>query len=201
MMLFGVWDLVYYAVLKLILGWPESLATWDILFLLPVPWIGPVWAPCIIAVALVAVGSYLYWTADRPRHYHVRDWLVVITAGLIVIAAFVSGWRVVNRRGCAAVLPGLAVLGGVRARRVVVHRRRTPHADLDCSAVGEFVTPGPLLAEIAVTLSGLFELILLFYGPVTAMTSSELSALRSSTFLCIKRSVMTCLPFFGPAET
>lgn len=95
MMLFGVWDLVYYAVLKLILGWPESLATWDILFLIPVPWIGPVWAPCIVAVALVAVGSYLYWTADRPRPYRAHDWLIVIAAGLIVIAAFVSGWRVV----------------------------------------------------------------------------------------------------------
>ncbi len=37
MTLFGIWDLVYYGVLKLVLDWPESFATWDLLFLLPVP--------------------------------------------------------------------------------------------------------------------------------------------------------------------
>ena len=42
-----------------LLDWPASLATWDLLFLLPVPWVGPVWAPCLISVAMVAVGSYL----------------------------------------------------------------------------------------------------------------------------------------------
>lgn len=47
---FGVWDISYYAFLKLLIGWPASFWTWDILFLLPVPWVGPVvaqcWSPC-----------------------------------------------------------------------------------------------------------------------------------------------------------
>src|SRR4051812_35804258 len=46
---FGVWDLVYYAVLKLALNWPLSWFEWDILFLIPVPWVGPVLAPCIVS--------------------------------------------------------------------------------------------------------------------------------------------------------
>src|SRR5438552_17420475 len=46
---FGIWDLVYYAFLKLAIGWPESFLTWDILFLLPVPCVGPVITPCLIA--------------------------------------------------------------------------------------------------------------------------------------------------------
>src|SRR5262245_17127356 len=33
LVLFGVWDLAYYGVLELIASWPESLSTWDILFL------------------------------------------------------------------------------------------------------------------------------------------------------------------------
>ncbi len=35
---FGVWDIVFYVCLQLLLGWPASLLTWDILFLIPVPW-------------------------------------------------------------------------------------------------------------------------------------------------------------------
>jgi len=34
---FGVWDIFYYVFLKVILGWPESLLTWDVLFLIPSP--------------------------------------------------------------------------------------------------------------------------------------------------------------------
>ena len=45
MIAFGVWDIFYYVFLKVILDWPASLWTWDLLFLLPVPWIGPVIAP------------------------------------------------------------------------------------------------------------------------------------------------------------
>ena len=95
MILFGLWDLVYYAVLKVMLGWPASLWTWDILFLIPVPWTGPVWAPCVVAVVLVSAGTYLYWTADRPRAYARWDWMIEIGAGLLVIGAFVSEWRAV----------------------------------------------------------------------------------------------------------
>lgn len=95
MLLFGVWDLVYYATLKLVLGWPESLLTWDILFLIPVPWIGPVWAPGVVAVTLVAAGSYLFWTSERPRAIRRLDWTIEVAAGLMIVASFVAGWRVV----------------------------------------------------------------------------------------------------------
>src|ERR1044072_1842951 len=47
---FGIWDLFYYLFLYLFIGWPQSLATWDILFLIPVPWVGPVWAPCLLCL-------------------------------------------------------------------------------------------------------------------------------------------------------
>ena len=55
---FGVWDLFYYVFLKWLTGWPRSLLDWDLLFLLPLPWWGPVLAPATIAV-LLGVGGFL----------------------------------------------------------------------------------------------------------------------------------------------
>jgi len=34
---FGVWDISFYVFLRMMIDWPPSLFTWDILFLLPVP--------------------------------------------------------------------------------------------------------------------------------------------------------------------
>jgi hypothetical protein len=94
-LLFGSWDLWYYVFLKLVLDWPDSLATADILFLIPVPWIGPVWAPCVIALSLVAAGSLVYLTPSRPWHFSRRDWTILSAGGLIVIVSMTLGWRVV----------------------------------------------------------------------------------------------------------
>ncbi len=92
---FGVWDLVYYGVLKLVLGWPGSLTTWDILFLIPVPWVAPVWAPATVASVLVVLGSYLFWTPDRPRDYRTTDVAILVASTIVILAAFLVQWRVV----------------------------------------------------------------------------------------------------------
>jgi len=55
---FGLWDLFYYVGLKCLLGWPASFFTWDVLFLLPVPWVAPVLAPLLVAAYFVVVGAY-----------------------------------------------------------------------------------------------------------------------------------------------
>jgi len=54
---FGVWDIFYYVFLKVMCGWPHSLLDWDILFLLPLPWWGPVLAPVLIAALMIAWGT------------------------------------------------------------------------------------------------------------------------------------------------
>jgi hypothetical protein len=56
---FGAWDLLYYVFLRIMTGWPGSLFDWDILFLLPLPWWGPVVAPAAIAALMVAGGTLL----------------------------------------------------------------------------------------------------------------------------------------------
>lgn len=54
---FGVWDIFYYAWLKVMYGWPTSLFDWDVLFLLPLPWWGPVIAPASIALLMIVWGT------------------------------------------------------------------------------------------------------------------------------------------------
>ena len=55
---FAVWDLFYYVFLKLIINWPTSWTDIDIFFLLPVPWLGPVFVPITISFLLVLGTSW-----------------------------------------------------------------------------------------------------------------------------------------------
>ena len=58
-LVFGIWDIFYYIFLKIIIGWPKTLADFDVFFLLPTPLVGPVLAPVIISLVLV-MGSLFY---------------------------------------------------------------------------------------------------------------------------------------------
>jgi hypothetical protein len=89
---FGIWDVTYYAVLRLVSGWPESVSTWDILFLIPSPWVAPVWAPVTVATLFALGGSYLFWTADRGRPYRWADIGVLVASVCLTVAAFLLGY-------------------------------------------------------------------------------------------------------------
>jgi hypothetical protein len=54
---FGVWDILYYAFLRIMTAWPRSMLDWDILFLIPLPWWGPVLAPVSIAALMIVWGT------------------------------------------------------------------------------------------------------------------------------------------------
>jgi hypothetical protein len=62
---FGAWDILYYVFLRLISGWPTSLFDWDILFLVPLPWWGPVLAPVAIACLMIVWGTVVTQTYVR----------------------------------------------------------------------------------------------------------------------------------------
>lgn len=53
---FAIWDIVYYAALWATVRWPFSLKDPDVLFLIPAPWLSPVWFPILVsALAMAAV--------------------------------------------------------------------------------------------------------------------------------------------------
>lgn len=90
---FAVWDLFYYVFLKLILGWPYSLFTWDILFLLPIVWVGPVLAPCMVSSGLIILAIVLLRSrrrnaAFRPARW---QWSWLLTAGGLILWTFIEG--------------------------------------------------------------------------------------------------------------
>lgn len=95
MIAFGVWDIFFYVFLKVLLDWPASLATWDLLFLLPVPWAGPVWAPVLVSIAMIAAGVIVLWREATGRPVQ-TDWAhaALIVAGIVtIIVAFCWDWR------------------------------------------------------------------------------------------------------------
>ena len=62
---FGVWDIGYYVALKIMLDWPTSLGTRDLLFLSPRQWWAPVWEPLLASAAFIALASLLLLRARR----------------------------------------------------------------------------------------------------------------------------------------
>jgi hypothetical protein len=68
---FGVWDIFYYVWLKVLLDWPAGLGDPDLLFLVPVPWVGPVWAPCVVSLGLIGLGVVLLRGRSLRTDYHV----------------------------------------------------------------------------------------------------------------------------------
>ena len=82
---FGVWDIFYYVFLAVIIGWPKSLLDWDVLFLIPLPWWGPVVAPAIIAVLMI-IGGTMVTQMPQPI-WPRRKAILVGFAGIIVALA------------------------------------------------------------------------------------------------------------------
>lgn len=88
---FAVWDIFYYVALKLLLGWPASLLTWDILFLIPVTWLGPVLAPVICSLTMIFMAAVLIPLQEgRPSFgtlFH--EWLLVFLGAFIILYTFI----------------------------------------------------------------------------------------------------------------
>lgn len=89
---FGVWDIFYYVFLKAVLDWPATLLDWDILFLVPVVWVGPVLAPCIVSVGMIALGCILLWKrCSHPRFTPMRvHWIGLAVSGGLVLYTFIE---------------------------------------------------------------------------------------------------------------
>jgi len=83
---FAIWDIFYYVFLYVLLGWPSSLMTWDILFLVPVPWVGPVLSPIIISLLMITLASSLIYFNKK---LNTLEWLFSILGSIVVIISWV----------------------------------------------------------------------------------------------------------------
>ena len=90
LILFGLWDIFYYIWLKIAIGWPLSLLDWDILYLIPLPWIGPVIAPVTIAIMMIFAGIFIIFLFKRGHDFRpsLLSWVMTIIGTLIILYSF-----------------------------------------------------------------------------------------------------------------
>jgi hypothetical protein len=89
---FGFWDILYYVFLRIISGWPASPFDWDILFLLPLPWWGPVLAPVSVASLMIVWGTLITQWHDRKPATRFRwaSWAVSGAGILLALGVFMA---------------------------------------------------------------------------------------------------------------
>jgi hypothetical protein len=88
--IFAIWDIFYYVWLKVLLDWPSSIMDWDILFLIPIAWAGPVLAPILISLTLLIFAIIILYRSSqaRPLKPTLTGWLAFILTGLVVVVSF-----------------------------------------------------------------------------------------------------------------
>jgi hypothetical protein len=98
---FGIWDIFYYAFLKVLINWPESLLTWDVLFLIPVTWVGPVLAPLICSLTMIGIGLlglFLHIRRGFVR-FGTIPWLLMGGGAVIIFLTFTWDYASVMIQG------------------------------------------------------------------------------------------------------
>jgi hypothetical protein len=89
---FGVWDIFYYVWLKTILDWPAAFTDWDVLFLIPVPWVGPMIAPVLVALLMTVLGTAIVARISKGNHFQPTrlSWMLSIGATVTILFSFMS---------------------------------------------------------------------------------------------------------------
>ncbi len=99
---FSIWDIFYYVFLKLITGWPASFTDFDVLFLIPVMWIGPVLCPILISTLLTFSSLFLVFSTENsvgPR-IGAGNILLFLLGSLIVFYSFTENiFRILVENG------------------------------------------------------------------------------------------------------
>ena len=85
---FAIWDILYYFWLYVFIQWPKSLFEWDILFLIPLPWWGPVITPILISFLLIVI-SYLI-IIEKKFKITSFDWTIYGLSVVIILYTFME---------------------------------------------------------------------------------------------------------------
>lgn len=99
---FAIWDIFYYVGLKLFLNWPPSFLTWDILFFIPVAWIGPVLAPVICSLTLMFLAGSIVCLHERGYTVKIKlfEWGLILLGAFMIFCTFIWDYsRIIIREG------------------------------------------------------------------------------------------------------
>lgn len=90
--LFGVWDIFYYIFLYLLIKWPKSLFDWDILFLIPIPWVSPVYAPLLCSISFITFSIFMFYLTNEgyPVPILFKDFILFLISVVLILLSFFS---------------------------------------------------------------------------------------------------------------
>ena len=134
---FAIWDIFYYACLKLLLDWPSSLLTWDVLFLIPVPWTGPVLAPLICSLTMLLLAGIIIGLEDNGCVVKIRllEWSPAFLGAIIILFTFVRDYSGIIFR--EYLHPGFSDRAKNGEVLGIVSRYRPAHYHWELFALGE----------------------------------------------------------------
>jgi hypothetical protein len=89
---FGLWDIFYYIWLYVFIGWPTSLLDWDVLFLIPLTWWGPVLSPVLISLLFVVGGiiAILKEEKNKKLHFTLLERSVTVISTLLILYVYMN---------------------------------------------------------------------------------------------------------------
>ncbi len=150
---FAVWDIFYYVGLKLILDWPPSLLTWDILFLIPVTWAGPVLAPIISSLVFIIFSVTIVSLQEKGeiKNLGALNWLLFLSGVLIVFLTYIWDYS------------KIIILGGYLSR------------------LGELATDKQLLSEISSYIPDKFNWYIFILGELLIILSPIIIFLKGKS--------------------
>ncbi len=86
---FGVWDLFYYVWLKVLMDWPRTWLEWDVLFLIPMIWLGPWVCPASIATLFIIWGGWVL-RSRRQMTLTLRGLAIFVVGAVLGLITFMQ---------------------------------------------------------------------------------------------------------------
>jgi hypothetical protein len=91
---FAVWDIFYYVWLYATIGWPADLFDWDVLFLIPLPWVGPVWSVLLISAGMIGFSVRFLGAPEDARFVPGPwGWASGVAGAGAIVATYILEWK------------------------------------------------------------------------------------------------------------
>jgi hypothetical protein len=136
---FAVWDIFYYVCLKLLLDWPSSFLTWDVLFLIPVPWIGPVLAPLICSLTMILLAGIIIYLKENGCMIKIKlsEWSMALLGASIILFTFARDYsKIIFQEHFS---PGLSLICKERQLIEIISGYKPTHYNWNLFLLGEIL--------------------------------------------------------------